>query len=593
MMNLTTLPLSFWDYALESATRILNMVPTKKVDKTPYELWYGKVPNLSYLKVWGCEALVKWDTPDKLQQRSFFEKSLISQEVSGRAVDLEEIKIEIHHLLKSLAKFLWRLKELYTTFSTLAVKLWWRGRSWVFDLNKSDLCPSFVEGLTVKGLRPSRGGFPYWGGLQAGGEGKSIITIFFITNAKDSITTQTCELLKEEFNDFLTLYPIPSEYRVILPKSNQTVFDAPNGFIYRDSILLVVPNSLPLLSCVKLMVVSPLLTSSEENHKDPIQNDEDLDRFYLRRPSPGFELVLPIWLVNTKPLKANEELEIQSVEVMADSRESLKPKLFVVHPGSVAARIKDRKSWKNHLDNHMDLELLDLHDRCYARQAIVDNAVNKRSRELLQVIKKLRGECNVIRSRERAREEEYEGLRVKCEAAMTEMMLESQKWEGYQQSLSTLESKVTSLKAKKLVHSDDMGSLVGKLVTPPNSGMQQNGNIGVLLHRRTKVTDMKEPFDLSKVKCYRSSYKKDHTQTINDFTIATFPWLDEFVADPSTLIEVLLSKKPPSLQRPAPSRTQVPFLASQKATSSSALVSNSMSPPADVSVTKPQSSPLQ
>ncbi|GJV76213.1 retrotransposon protein, putative, ty1-copia subclass [Tanacetum coccineum] len=70
MMNLTTLPLSFWDYALESATHILNMVPTKKVDKTPYELWYGKVPNLSYLKVWGCEALMKRDMPKKLKQRS-------------------------------------------------------------------------------------------------------------------------------------------------------------------------------------------------------------------------------------------------------------------------------------------------------------------------------------------------------------------------------------------------------------------------------------------------------------------------------------------------------------------------------------------
>ncbi|GJT70832.1 retrotransposon protein, putative, ty1-copia subclass [Tanacetum coccineum] len=58
------------DYALETATYILHMVPTKKVDKTPYELWYEKVPNLSYLKVWGCEALVKQDTPDKLQQRS-------------------------------------------------------------------------------------------------------------------------------------------------------------------------------------------------------------------------------------------------------------------------------------------------------------------------------------------------------------------------------------------------------------------------------------------------------------------------------------------------------------------------------------------
>ena len=51
MMNQITLPKSFWDYALESAARILNMIPTKKVEKTPYKLWRGKVPNLSYLKV--------------------------------------------------------------------------------------------------------------------------------------------------------------------------------------------------------------------------------------------------------------------------------------------------------------------------------------------------------------------------------------------------------------------------------------------------------------------------------------------------------------------------------------------------------------
>ncbi|GKG24299.1 retrotransposon protein, putative, ty1-copia subclass, partial [Tanacetum coccineum] len=126
MMNLTTLSLSCWDYALESTARILNKVPTKKVDKTPYELWFGKVSNLSYLKVWGCEALVKRDTPDKLQQRSvksifigypketmgyyfyfppenkiivaryakFFEKNLLSQEVSGRVRELEEIQDE-------------------------------------------------------------------------------------------------------------------------------------------------------------------------------------------------------------------------------------------------------------------------------------------------------------------------------------------------------------------------------------------------------------------------------------------------------------------------------------------------------------------
>nr|GEV56744.1 hypothetical protein [Tanacetum cinerariifolium] len=41
------------------------MVPTKKVEKTPYEVWHGQAPKMSYLKVWGCEALVKRDTLTK------------------------------------------------------------------------------------------------------------------------------------------------------------------------------------------------------------------------------------------------------------------------------------------------------------------------------------------------------------------------------------------------------------------------------------------------------------------------------------------------------------------------------------------------
>ncbi|GKC39774.1 retrotransposon protein, putative, ty1-copia subclass [Tanacetum coccineum] len=132
MMSQTTLPKSFWDYALETAARILNMVPTKKVEKTPYEVWHGQAPKLSYLKVWGCEALVKRDTltkPDKLEPRSikcifigypketmgysfyyppenkvlvarnaeFLENSLITQEASGSLEDLEIIQEEDTH----------------------------------------------------------------------------------------------------------------------------------------------------------------------------------------------------------------------------------------------------------------------------------------------------------------------------------------------------------------------------------------------------------------------------------------------------------------------------------------------------------------
>ncbi|GKF44948.1 retrotransposon protein, putative, ty1-copia subclass, partial [Tanacetum coccineum] len=131
-MSQTTPPKSFWDYAFESAARILNMVPTKKVDKTPYEVWHGHAPKLSYLKVWDCDAFVKRDTltkPDKLETKfikcifvgypketmrysffyppenkvfvaqnvEFLENSLINHKASGSLEDLEIIQEEDTH----------------------------------------------------------------------------------------------------------------------------------------------------------------------------------------------------------------------------------------------------------------------------------------------------------------------------------------------------------------------------------------------------------------------------------------------------------------------------------------------------------------
>ena len=122
MMSRSTLPLSFWSYALLTAARIVNMAPTKKVDKTPYEIWHGKVPSLLYMRVWGCEAYVKQEASSKLDPRSskcifvgypkdclgyyfyipsenkifiarraeFLESKFLNDEASGRQVDLEE-----------------------------------------------------------------------------------------------------------------------------------------------------------------------------------------------------------------------------------------------------------------------------------------------------------------------------------------------------------------------------------------------------------------------------------------------------------------------------------------------------------------------
>nr|GEW51317.1 reverse transcriptase domain-containing protein [Tanacetum cinerariifolium] len=74
------------DYALESATRILNMVPTKKVDKTPYELWYRKVPNVPDLK--GAIDIKEIQDDDT----SLFENtSKIPMEVEGFEPPREEV----------------------------------------------------------------------------------------------------------------------------------------------------------------------------------------------------------------------------------------------------------------------------------------------------------------------------------------------------------------------------------------------------------------------------------------------------------------------------------------------------------------------
>ena len=124
MMSRTELPLSFWGFALETAAFTLNRVPTKSVDKTPYEIWTGRVPNLSFLKIWGCEVYVKRLISDKLDPKSdkcffvgypretkgyyfyhksgnkvfvarhgtFLEEEFLSKESSGSTVALEEIR---------------------------------------------------------------------------------------------------------------------------------------------------------------------------------------------------------------------------------------------------------------------------------------------------------------------------------------------------------------------------------------------------------------------------------------------------------------------------------------------------------------------
>ncbi|KAL4361393.1 hypothetical protein GQ457_04G013430 [Hibiscus cannabinus] len=56
MIAHSTLPESLWGEALKTAAYILNRVPTKGAEKTPYELWTGQKPILKHFHIWGCPA---------------------------------------------------------------------------------------------------------------------------------------------------------------------------------------------------------------------------------------------------------------------------------------------------------------------------------------------------------------------------------------------------------------------------------------------------------------------------------------------------------------------------------------------------------
>ena len=74
MINHSTLPESLWGKALKTIVYILNRVPTKAIDKTPYEIWTGKRPSLKHLHIWGC--------PDEARPYRLNEKKLDSRTIS-------------------------------------------------------------------------------------------------------------------------------------------------------------------------------------------------------------------------------------------------------------------------------------------------------------------------------------------------------------------------------------------------------------------------------------------------------------------------------------------------------------------------------
>ena len=58
MMSYSSLPISFWGYSLQTTVYILNVVPSKSIQKTPLEFWTVNKPSLRHFRIWGCPTHV-------------------------------------------------------------------------------------------------------------------------------------------------------------------------------------------------------------------------------------------------------------------------------------------------------------------------------------------------------------------------------------------------------------------------------------------------------------------------------------------------------------------------------------------------------
>ncbi|OVA14371.1 Protein kinase domain [Macleaya cordata] len=70
MMSYTSLPISFWGYALETVAYLLNLVPSKAVPTTPKELWTCHKPSLQHIHIWSCPAHVLKGKSSKMEPKS-------------------------------------------------------------------------------------------------------------------------------------------------------------------------------------------------------------------------------------------------------------------------------------------------------------------------------------------------------------------------------------------------------------------------------------------------------------------------------------------------------------------------------------------
>nr|GEW26866.1 hypothetical protein [Tanacetum cinerariifolium] len=135
-----------------------------------------------------------------------------------------------------------------------------------------------------------------------------------------------------------------------------------------------------------------------------------------------------------------------------------------------------------------------------------------------------------------ARVKDLESEREKLKISEAQLL---QEIDGLKQDKAAVVMKVVLDAAIKLIQSDEVGTLVAKLV----KASMFHGKCATF----KEVANLKERFVLEKMPGYRPSSKEEFDRAGDDLANASYPFLVELIMDHYASLEQLLSKKPQSL----------------------------------------------
>nr|GEW21326.1 retrovirus-related Pol polyprotein from transposon TNT 1-94 [Tanacetum cinerariifolium] len=139
----------FWVEAMLMACYLLNRVLNKRNKTTPYELWYKKRPDLSFLQVWGCRAVVRLsDSKRKTLGEKGIDCIFVGYVEHSNAYSIEEDPRTYNESMQSRDAAFW--KEVYDDEI---------GCKWIFKrkMTVDGTIDKFKARLVIQGFRQKKG----------------------------------------------------------------------------------------------------------------------------------------------------------------------------------------------------------------------------------------------------------------------------------------------------------------------------------------------------------------------------------------------------------------------------------------------------